>query len=167
MDLFGLEPLCDHITQEKIAEQAGSHPTDSAVLGPFWRPEAPKYPMDASIVQNNMGEGERTYLHGRVLDAASGEPIEGTEVDVWHTAPNGFYEQEDPDQPEMNLRGRFTTGKDGKYSFYCLRPVSYPVPDSGPAGDMLRKLDRHFMRPAHIHFIVSERRASCCMEERG
>ena len=55
----------------------------------------------------------------------------------------------------MNLRGRFTTGPDGKYNFYCLRPTSYPVPNDGPAGKLLQLLDRHPMRPAHIHFIVS------------
>jgi catechol 1,2-dioxygenase len=89
------------------------------------------------------------------LDYRTRKPIEGAELDVWHTAPNGLYEQQDPDQPDMNLRGRFTTGKDGKYNFYCLRPTSYPIPYDGPAGKLLQLLDRHPMRPGHIHFIVS------------
>lgn len=55
----------------------------------------------------------------------------------------------------QNLRGRFYTGADGKYSIYALRPTSYPVPYDGPAGKMLQLLDRHPMRPAHIHFILS------------
>jgi catechol 1,2-dioxygenase len=29
------------------------------------------------------------------------------------------------------------------------------VPNDGPAGRLLELLDRHPMRPAHIHFIVS------------
>jgi len=56
---------------------------------------------------------------------------------------------------DMNLRGRFTTSMDGKYKFYCLRPTTYAILDDGPAGDLLELLNRHLMRPAHIHFIVS------------
>lgn len=156
MDIFGLESIVDEITHRKAASTGAlDTPTATAVLGPFWRKDAPKYPMDATVVQNDIGAGEHAHIFGRVTDADTGEPIEGAELDIWHTAPNGLYEQQDPDQPDMNLRGRFTTGKDGKYSFYCLRPVSYPVPGDGPSADILRKLDRHFMRPAHIHFIVS------------
>ena len=35
-----------------------------------------------------------------------------------------------------------------------MRPVSYTVPDDGPAGDMLRALGRNAWRPAHLHMIV-------------
>jgi catechol 1,2-dioxygenase len=87
--------------------------------------------------------------------SSTGEPIEGAEVDVWHTAPNGLYEQQDPDQPDYNLRGRFMTDAQGRYSFYCLRPTSYPIPFDGPAGKLLQLMDRHPYRPAHIHLIVS------------
>lgn len=55
----------------------------------------------------------------------------------------------------MNLRGKFRTGEDGKYEFYCLRPTPYPVPNDGPAGELLGMMDRHPFRPAHIHLIVS------------
>lgn len=56
---------------------------------------------------------------------------------------------------DMNLRGRFRTGNDGRFGIYCLRPTSYPIPYDGPAGKLLTALDRHPMRPAHIHFIVT------------
>ncbi|KAK9310991.1 Intradiol ring-cleavage dioxygenase [Lipomyces starkeyi] len=84
-----------------------------------------------------------------------GPPIEGAKVEVWHTAPNGLYEQQDPEQPEYNLRGTFYTDKDGVYEFVGLRPTSYPIPFDGPAGDILRLLDRYPFRPGHIHFLVS------------
>ncbi len=29
------------------------------------------------------------------------------------------------------------------------------IPDDGPSGKLLKLLDRHEWRPAHIHFIVS------------
>jgi catechol 1,2-dioxygenase len=93
-------------------------------------------------------------MHGHVLDSQTGEPIEGADIDIWETAPNGKYESQDPDQVDMNLRGRFITGKDGAYSLYCLRPTTYSIPQDGPAGTLLRMLDRHPMRPAHIHVLV-------------
>ena len=151
-DVIGLESLVDEITY-KLATDASSAPTSSAILGPFWRKDAPKREMGSSIV-HNIPDGDHTYMHGTVTDYLTNEPIEGAELDVWHTAPNGLYEQQDENQINFNLRGRFTTGKDGRYSFYCLRPTSYPIPYDGPAGKLLQLLDRHPMRPAHIHFIV-------------
>jgi catechol 1,2-dioxygenase len=154
-DILGLESLVDEITY-KLASDAVDEPTSTAILGPFFRHNAPKLAMGSCIVSDKINEqGDRTWMHGIVTDFLSGQPIEGAVIDVWHTAPNGLYEQQDPDQPEMNLRGTFTTGKDGKYNFYCLRPVPYPIPYDGPAGKVLQALDRHPMRPAHIHFLVS------------
>lgn len=66
----------------------------------------------------------------------------------------GYYEQQDEHQVDSNLRGKFYTGPQGEYSFYCIRPTPYPVPSDGPAGKLLQLLDRHPYRPAHIHLIV-------------
>jgi catechol 1,2-dioxygenase len=160
-DVLGLESLVDEITY-KLTSDAVDEPTATAILGPFWRKDAPKRNMGDSIVTGIDGKGDRTWMHGTVTDFKTGQPIEGALLDVWHTAPNGLYEQQDPGQEDMNLRGRFTTGKDGKYNFYCLRPVPYPIPYDGPAGKILQALDRHPMRPAHIHFIVSSMSLSIC-----
>jgi catechol 1,2-dioxygenase len=62
---------------------------------------------------------------------------------------------QDPDQPAMNLRGVFTAGDDGAYTFRTVRPVAYPIPEDGPVGEMLRATGRHNWRPAHIHFLVN------------
>jgi len=154
-DILGLESLVDEITY-KLASDATDEPTSTAILGPFYRHNAPQLAMGACIVSDEVNKtGDRTWMHGTVTDFRTGKPIEGAVVDVWHTAPNGLYEQQDPNQPDMNLRGRFTTGKDGKYNFYCLRPVPYPIPFDGPAGKILQALDRHPMRPAHIHFLIA------------
>jgi catechol 1,2-dioxygenase len=67
----------------------------------------------------------------------------------------GLYEQQDDEQIDHNLRGKFYTDSDGGYAFYCIRPTPYPVPSDGPAGKLLQLMDRHPFRPAHIHFIVS------------
>jgi hydroxyquinol 1,2-dioxygenase len=85
-----------------------------------------------------------------------GEPIEGARIDVWSDNAEGFYDVQQPDiQPKWNNRGIFTTGKDGKYSFIGIKPVSYPIPDDGPVGQMLRHLGRHPYRPAHMHYLVT------------
>ena len=152
-DILGLESLVDEITF-KMADEASDAPTATAILGPFWRKDAPLRKMGDTTV-SGIDDGDHTHMHGKILDYNTGKPIKDAEVDIWHTAPNGLYEQQDPDQPDMNLRGRFITGEDGSYDLYCLRPTSYPIPYDGPAGELLTLLDRHPMRPAHIHFIIS------------
>lgn len=152
--ILGAESLVDEITY-KLADEANDAPTATAILGPFWRKDAPLKRMGDSIVSGFEDSPDHALVYGRVSDFATGKPIEHAELDIWETAPNGLYEQQDPNQPEMNLRGRFTTGADGDYNFYCLRPTKYPIPFDGPAGDVLKLLDRHAWRPAHIHFIVS------------
>ena len=36
-----------------------------------------------------------------------------------------------------------------------IMPVSYPIPDDGPAGQLLAAMGRHPFRPAHVHFMIS------------
>ncbi|KAF9078012.1 hydroxyquinol 1,2-dioxygenase [Rhodocollybia butyracea] len=153
-DVIGLESLVDEITN-KLLVGADYETTKTAVLGPFFRNDTPPTMNDTSIIKTMPSDGEVTYMHGIVRDAATSQPIEGVKVDIWQCSTNGLYEQQDPEQAEFNLRGNFTTDKNGYYGLYCLRPVPYPVPDDGPAGKLLELLDRHPYRPAHIHFIAS------------
>jgi catechol 1,2-dioxygenase len=81
-------------------------------------------------------------MEGHIYGAETGQPIADAEIDLWHTAPNGLYEQQDPEQKDYNNRGKFKTDKDGYYSLRCLCPTSYPIPDDGPAGDMLKLMGR-------------------------
>jgi catechol 1,2-dioxygenase len=149
-DVLGMEPVIDDITYV-LANDAATVPT---VLGPFYRLGAPLRKMGDTIV-SGIENGDNSWMYGTVTDSSTGKPIENAVLDVWETAPNGKYEQQDPDQIDFNLHGRFKTGLDGTYDFYCLRPTTYAIPDDGPAGDLLKLLERHPMRPAHIHFIVS------------
>jgi catechol 1,2-dioxygenase len=146
-DVLGVSMLMDAINHE-----APDGITESSVLGPFYRPGAPEFEMGASI--SGETEGDFIEVSGRVLDP-DGKPIAGAILDIWHTAPNGLYEVQDPNQPDYNLRGRFRTGADGAYSFTSVAPVSYPIPDDGPVGKLLRAVGRHPYRPAHFHFIIS------------
>lgn len=146
-DALGVSILVDAMANRK---PAGA--TESSVLGPFWRDGAPELPAGASIAKQAVGEP--AVVTGRVLDSA-GAPIEGALLDVWQTNGNGLYETQDPDQPDMNLRGRFRTDTDGRFRFRTVKPVSYPIPFDGPVGALLRTMERHPYRPAHIHFVVS------------
>lgn len=79
----------------------------------------------------------------------------------------GLYEQQDNDQPDHNLRGKFVTDSNGEYAFYAIRPTPYPIPYDGPAGKLLQLLDRHPYRPAHIHLFVSREDTKMVVEQRG
>ncbi|KUI58528.1 Catechol 1,2-dioxygenase [Cytospora mali] len=154
-DVIGLESLVDEITS-KLVVGSSYESTKSAILGPFFRKDTPPTANDASIIKNMPPDGEATFMHGIVTDAATGVPLEGVTVDIWQCSTNGLYEQQDPDQEEFNLRGKFTTDKNGYYGLYCIRPVPYPVPYDGPAGQLLQLLDRHPYRPAHIHIMAGK-----------
>ena len=130
----------------------GNTETDHSLLGPFWRMNSPRTENGGSIVRSET-PGPALFVTARVRDAA-GRPIEGAEVDVWHSSPEGFYEQQDPKQVHMNLRGKFTTDQDGAFGFRSVKPAGYPIPIDGPAGDFVRATRRHHYRPAHLHFLI-------------
>lgn len=121
--------LVDEITF-KLAAQAKDTATATAVLGPFWRRDAPRRDLGSSIV-HGIDDGEIVHVHGKVLDVVTRQPVPGASVDVWQASTNGLYEQQDSKQVDHNLRGVFETNNRGEYSFYCLRPTPYPIPDDG------------------------------------
>ena len=95
-------------------------------------------------------------MHGIVRDLETGKGIPNAVVDIWQASSNGKYDFQDPDnQVPNNLRGKFRTKEDGSYGFYCLKPTAYSLPTNGPSYKLLTALDRHPMRPAHIHLMVS------------
>lgn len=132
----------------------GQTETDANMLGPFWRDDAPAVPNGASIVRSPT-PGPVLFVDGVVRDRA-GRPVAGAKVDVWQSSPEGLYENQDPTQAEMNLRGVFTTDDKGRFSFRSVKPAGYPIPIDGPVGDMLRAQGRHNFRPAHLHFMVNK-----------
>ena len=136
-----------------INNDAGHKGTTANLLGPFWREHSPKMENGASIVLDARTPGDPIFVDASVYDT-DGHPVAGAEVDVWHTSAEGLYENQDVEQPDMNLRGTFTTDLQGHIAFRSVKPAGYPVPVSGPVGDLLRAQHRHNMRPAHIHFLI-------------
>lgn len=126
----------------------------AALLGPFWRANAPDCEPGDSIARGQT-PGTPLEVSGTVRDR-DGRPLADAIVDVWQASPVGLYENQDPAQPDMNLRGRFRTDADGRYRLRTVRPAGYPVPTDGPCGDLLRAQQRHPNRPAHLHFMVSK-----------
>lgn len=129
----------------------GDSETAAALLGPFWRLNAPKTESGASIVRSPT-PGPALFADCRLRDN-SGQPIAGAYVDVWHASPVGMYENQDAGQADMNLRGNFITDAKGRFSFRSVKPAGYPVPVSGPVGALLAAQQRHPYRPAHLHFL--------------
>lgn len=147
-DALGVSMLVDAINH-----RTPKGATESTVFGPFHVEGAPELPMGSCISTD--GKGEICLYQGRVLDL-DGRPIENALVDVWSDNADGFYDVQQPDlQPKWNNRGVFRTGPDGTYAFRGIKPVSYPIPDDGPVGQMLAALGRHPWRPAHMHFRIT------------
>ncbi len=130
----------------------GQTETTANLLGPFWRMNSPATPNGGSIVRSPT-PGPAIFVNCTVKDT-KGQPIANAEVDVWHSSPEGFYEQQDPKQAPMNLRGKFTTDAKGHFGFRSVKPAGYPIPIDGPVGDLVRAGKRHNFRPAHLHFLI-------------
>jgi protocatechuate 3,4-dioxygenase beta subunit len=136
-----------------LLNNGGNGPTETAaaLLGPFWRDNSPLTPNGGSIVRSPT-PGPALFVDCRIIDA-EGRPIPGVEVDVWQASPVGLYENQDPNQADMNLRGRFHTEEDGRFWFRSVKPAGYPVPTHGPTGELLRAQRRPPYRPAHLHVL--------------
>lgn len=132
--------------------EGGRRETTANLMGPFWRKGSPETPNGGSIVRSAT-PGEPVFVTAWVRDAA-GQPVADAEVDVWQASGEGYYENQDPQQADMNLRGKFRTDARGGIRFRTVKPSGYPIPVTGPVGALIRAQGRHNMRPAHIHFMI-------------
>jgi catechol 1,2-dioxygenase len=130
----------------------GATETTANLLGPFWRLDSPRTESGGSIIRSPT-PGPELFCSIQVNDR-SGKPVAGAEVDVWQSSTEGLYENQDPTQADMNLRGKFMTDQNGRFSFRSIKPAGYPIPINGPVGDLLKAQGRHNMRPAHLHFLI-------------
>ena len=95
--------------------RSGQDRDGAILLGPFWRLNSPRVENGGSIVRSER-RATPLFVTARVVDR-DGKPVAGAEVDIWHSSPVGLYENQDPEQADMNLRGKFTTDADGRFSF--------------------------------------------------
>ena len=123
------------------------------MLGPFYVPGSPHRARGESMLVDP-DDGDRVVIRGTVTDV-DGKPVAGADLDCWQNATHGFYAVQQPgEQTPENLRGIYTTDADGTYEIRTVRPVPYPIPSDGPAGDLLKANGRSWMRPGHTHMWV-------------
>lgn len=146
-DTLGVSMLVDAINH-RFPEGA----TETTVFGPFYQPNVPEVENGTDIAQGVTGQP--TYFSGRICDT-EGKPLGGALIDTWAVDGEGWYDVQLPELTEMQVRARLRTDREGRFAFWTVKPVSYPVPSDGPVGSMLRAMGRHPYRPAHIHFKIS------------
>lgn len=122
----------------------------SEITGPTFRRDE-LGPLDHDLILNYAREGEpigeRTIVHGRVLDGG-GRGVPRTLVEIWQANAGGRYRHVNdrylaPIDPNFGGCGRTITDDEGYYSFRTVKPGAYPF--------------RNYVnswRPAHIHFSV-------------
>ena len=120
----------------------------SEVTGPvFGREELGALDGDLILNYAKSGEpiGERTIVHGRVLDE-NGRGVANTLVEIWQANAGGRYRHRNdtylaPIDPNFGGCGRVITGETGYYAFRTVKPGAYPF-----------RNHVNSWRPAHIHF---------------
>ena len=149
LDVTGISQLVEAVNHVRPQSAVGF-----ALVGPFYRANAPLRKRGECMASYDT-EGDRVRITGKVCDLTTNAPVAGATLDVWQAATNGMYENQDENQPDYNLRGRFRVNETGRFELVALLPTPYPVPIDGPVGELMKLAKHQPYRPAHIHFIVS------------
>ncbi len=136
-----------------LNHQSAPGATEATVLGPFFVHGAPQFEYGADLTRGATLQGEPAWCTGRVT-SVEGKPIADATLDIWQAKADGIYDIQNPDA-QFELRGRVKANAKGEYAFKTYKPAFYGVPTDGPVGALLRAMERHPMRPAHMHAIVS------------
>lgn len=134
-----------------VNNQAYKNATEATVFGPFFVEDAPKIPIGGDIAQG--AKGQPAWIEGTVTDTA-GRPVPNARVEVWESDEDGFYDVQYSDN-RISGRAHLYTDDNGKYAFWGVTPVPYPIPFDGPVGAMLQATNRSPLRAAHLHFMVT------------
>ena len=146
-DVLGVSAVVNAL-HDKKARELGSQ---SSLLGPFFREGAPGLPMGAHIVEKPTAE--TIVIHGQVT-GNDGAPVPDALIQVWQTSEHGLYDLQERDGGQMDMRGNFRTGANGRYHFRTVRPLGYSIPMDGPVGALVQAQGRHGNRPSHIHMLI-------------
>ena len=145
-DVLGLSAVVNAL-HDKKARELGSQ---SSLLGPFFRENAPELPLGAQIVEKPETE---IVVYGQVT-SNDGTPLPDALIQIWQTSEHGLYDLQERDGESMDMRGNFRTDADGRYYFRTVRPLGYSIPMDGPVGEMVKLQKRHGFRPSHIHCLI-------------
>lgn len=134
-----------------VNNQAYKDATEATVFGPFFVEDAPRIEAGGDIAFGAVGQP--AWIEGTVTDT-EGTPVAGARVEVWECDEDGLYDVQYGDD-RTACRAHLFTDEQGRYSFWGLTPVPYPIPHDGPVGQMLAAVGRSPVRAAHLHFMVT------------
>lgn len=140
------------ISGPAFAAKQDCRPTESEILGPFYRFGAPFRAQLAGPDE----PGDKLILRGTVFSSDCRRPLPGALVEVWQANSSGVYDTNKPgnftEASAFHLRGMLYTNEKGQYEIETVVPGRYPVPPN------LAGLEKYagLTRPAHIHFRVME-----------
>lgn len=146
---MGLSLLVDAIDHPKPPKS-----TEGSVLGPFHTHEAETLPSGENMSSDPNGE---PLLVICTISDPSGKPISDVKIDIWETDSSGHYDVQYAARDGPDGRCVMTSDSSGKFWFKAIKPVSYPIPHDGPVGKLLKLLNRHPWRPAHMHFMFEKK----------
>lgn len=154
-DVLGLSMRVMGVGAPQVDAPAGglqpTSATEATIFGPFFLENSPPYQNGDDIA--NGFSGEPCLVAGRVL-SPRGEPIANARLELWQADDQGFYDVQYADFSEPRGRGHLFSAADGRYWFWTVKPVAYPIPYDGPVGELLSAARRSPMRPAHVHFMI-------------
>ena len=107
----------------------GQTETQANMLGPFWRDDQPSSATAIRWCAHRRRVRDLSFMLASKI--VNGRPVAGAEIDVWHSSPEGLYENQDPKQAEMNLRGRFISDEAGRFHFRSVKPRDIPFRSTG------------------------------------
>ena len=146
-DVLGFSAVVNAL-HDKKARELGSQ---SSLLGPFYREDAPEMPLGSCIAANPSAEVIAVY---GVVTGNDGAPVPNALIQIWQTSEHGLYDLQTHGLEGTDLRANFRTDAQGRYWFKTVRPLGYSIPMDGPVGALVRAQNRHGFRPSHIHFLI-------------
>jgi len=134
-----------------VNNEAYGNATEATVFGPFFVEDSPGIEIGGDVAFG--AAGQPCWVEGTVTDT-DGTPVPGARIEVWEADDDGFYDVQ-YDDGRTSARGHLFTDDQGRYAFWALTPVPYPIPHDGPVGKMLEAVGRSPMRASHLHFMVT------------
>ena len=147
-DILGLSLLIDSIDHPKPPSS-----TEGTVLGPFHTHDAEDLAHGANMSHDTNGT---PLLVLCTVKDVKGVPIPGVKIDIWETDSSGKYDVQHAGREEPDGRCVMRSDEKGDFWFKAIVPVPYPIPNDGPVGQLLTRLERHCWRPSHMHFMFEK-----------
>ena len=134
-----------------VNNEARGDATEATVFGPFFVDAAPHVDFGGDI--SGGAVGQPCWVDGTIT-GTDGQPIARAVIDVWECDEDGLYDVQ-YDDGRIAARAQLVADDSGRYGFWALKPVPYPIPDDGPVGELLSATGRSPIRASHLHFMVA------------